>query len=158
MCDSHDNMEAIAKAVEFFNQEGVDLVLHAGDLVSPFTVEAFKKLDCDFKAVYGNNEGDIPNLNKKLEELSTELAELLELTYDEKEIVVYHGHNPTILEAFVESGGYDIVITGHTHTPEITLDGDTMVVNPGETCGYLTGVRTVALLDPKEMKADIHNI
>jgi uncharacterized protein len=36
--DSHDNLNAIRKAVEFFNRKEVKAVLHAGDLVSPFTI------------------------------------------------------------------------------------------------------------------------
>jgi predicted phosphodiesterase len=34
--DSHDNMDAIRRAVEFFNKKEVKAVLHAGDLVSPY--------------------------------------------------------------------------------------------------------------------------
>jgi len=37
MSDSHDHMEAIRAAVEVFNQAGVKLVVHAGDLIAPFT-------------------------------------------------------------------------------------------------------------------------
>ncbi|KAA0005879.1 MAG: YfcE family phosphodiesterase, partial [Thermoplasmata archaeon] len=56
--DSHDNMEAIKKAVEFFNENDVELVIHAGDIVSPFTADEFKKLNCDMLLIYGNNDGD----------------------------------------------------------------------------------------------------
>ncbi|MCK4491079.1 MAG: metallophosphoesterase family protein, partial [Candidatus Altiarchaeales archaeon] len=55
MSDSHHHMDAIRGAVEFFNSRGVDLVLHAGDLISPFTAGEFGKLGCRFVAVYGNN-------------------------------------------------------------------------------------------------------
>ena len=58
MADSHDNLESIEKAVKVFNQEPVDLVVHAGDLISPFTAEIFKKLDSQFLAVFGNNDGE----------------------------------------------------------------------------------------------------
>jgi len=155
MADSHDNIKAVEKAVEFFNKNEVDLVLHAGDIVSPFTLEPFKKLRGEFKAVYGNNEGDKFNLNRKLKDFDTELTDLLEITYGEKRIAVYHGQNPSILDSIVKSGKYDVVVTAHTHTPEVTLEENTLVVNPGETCGYLTGVKTVALLDVAEMKAEI---
>ena len=40
--DSHENMPLIAKAVELFNHEEVDLVLHAGDFISPITAKEFK--------------------------------------------------------------------------------------------------------------------
>ncbi len=42
--DTHDNLALIKKAVTFFNGEKVDLVLHAGDFVSPFTALEFKNL------------------------------------------------------------------------------------------------------------------
>jgi len=158
MADSHDNMEAVDKAIEFFNEHKVGLVIHAGDIVSPFTIGLFKKLKCDFKAIYGNNEGDKLNLNRKIKEFETELTDFLELTYDERKIAVYHGHNPSILDSIVKSGKYDVVVTAHTHTPEITIEENTLVINPGETCGYLTGVKTVALLDTTEVKAEIHEL
>jgi len=158
MGDSHDNVEAIRKAVEFFNQHGADLVIHTGDIVSPFSVGYFKALKGEFKAVFGNNEGDRPNVIKRVEDVGGEIAEVLELEYDEKRIVVYHGQNPGLLDSLVKSRKYDIVVTGHTHTPEITMDDNTLIVNPGETCGYLTGAKTVALLDTREMKADIHQL
>lgn len=158
LADSHDNVAAIADAVQFFNKKEVDLVIHAGDIVSPFTVETLKELKGDFKAVFGNNEGDKFNLNRKLKDLDTELADFLELEYDEKRIAVYHGHNPSLLDSIVKSGKYDAVITAHTHQPEVTIEDNTLVINPGETCGYLTGVKTVATLDTKEMKAEIHEL
>jgi len=48
MSDSHDNMPAIRAGVEFFNERKVDLVIHAGDLVSPFTAREIKKLKITF--------------------------------------------------------------------------------------------------------------
>ena len=56
MADSHDNLESIEKAVKVFNQEQVDLVLHAGDLISPFTAQIFQNLESQFLAVFGNND------------------------------------------------------------------------------------------------------
>jgi len=45
MSDSHDNLEAIRSAVQLFNKQNLDLVIHAGDLISPFTALEFQKLD-----------------------------------------------------------------------------------------------------------------
>jgi len=33
--------------------------------------------------------------------------------------------------------------------------GRTLVVNPGECCGYLSGKRTVALVDTETMNAEL---
>ena len=58
MSDSHDHMEAIKDAVKVFNSANVDLVIHAGDLIAPFTVNEFKNLQSPMEAIYGNNDGE----------------------------------------------------------------------------------------------------
>ena len=58
LSDSHDDMGAIARAVAVFNAEGVLQVLHAGDIVSPFTFELFRDLHAPLGGVFGNNDGD----------------------------------------------------------------------------------------------------
>ena len=59
-----------------------------------------------------------------------------------------------IVDSLVGSGIYDVVVRGHTHTTEM-IEGKTLLVNPGEVCGYLSGRRTVALLDLEEIHAEI---
>jgi putative phosphoesterase len=58
----------------------------------------------------------------------------------------------------ISSGEYDAVIKGHSHTTEIRREGRTLVINPGECCGYLTGRQTVSLLDLATMQATIHQL
>ena len=53
MSDSHDHMDAIKTAVDVFNQAEVELVIHAGDIIAPFTVKEFKKLKSPF--MYDDN-------------------------------------------------------------------------------------------------------
>jgi putative phosphoesterase len=65
-----------------------------------------------------------------------------------------HGIHEEIVDSLVESGRYDLVVRGHNHKAEI-IEGDTLVVNPGEVCGYLTGRQTVALIDLQEMHGQI---
>ncbi|MBM3309767.1 MAG: YfcE family phosphodiesterase, partial [Candidatus Altiarchaeales archaeon] len=45
MADTHDHVEATVRAVNLFKDKNVSMIIHAGDLVSPFTVEPLKKLD-----------------------------------------------------------------------------------------------------------------
>ena len=65
IADTHDNLPQIKKAVEIFNREKIELVLHAGDFVSPFTFLEFKNLNCSLKGVFGNNDGDKLYLQEK---------------------------------------------------------------------------------------------
>ncbi len=58
MSDTHDRLDAVDKAISFFNSQEVTDVLHAGDLVSPFVIPLFSKLKAKLHFVWGNNEGD----------------------------------------------------------------------------------------------------
>jgi predicted phosphodiesterase len=42
---------------------------------------------------------------------------------------------------------HDIVVHGGTHREEMKERGDTLIVNPGEGCGWLTGTPSGAILD-----------
>ncbi|MFH1722140.1 MAG: metallophosphoesterase [Candidatus Altiarchaeota archaeon] len=154
--DSHDNLEAIRKAVDYFNNQKVELVIHAGDLVSPFAVSELAKLNMPLKIIFGNNEGSRQWIRDRLQEdMKTDISDFIELEIEARKIAVYHGTIAKITESLLKSAEYDLVVTGHTHEQLIEKAGDTVHVNPGETCGYLTGKQTVAKFDPNSMKAEI---
>jgi len=67
-------------------------------------------------------------------------------------------HEPYLLESVAQSGVYDFVFYGHTHEVDIRKVGNTLIVNPGESCGYLTGKATVVLLDPKTGSTELLEI
>ncbi len=150
--DTHDNLRAVRELADRMNDEGVEVVLHAGDYVAPFTLPELAKIDCEeFIGVFGNNDGERDFLREKAEEVGFNLVgevftgEVLGL-----KVAMVHGTEEAIVEALARSGQYDVVVYGHTHEPEERRVGDTLVVNPGEACGYVTGRRTAALLDPDE--------
>ncbi|AUB55470.1 MAG TPA: metallophosphoesterase [Methanobacterium subterraneum] len=149
MSDSHDHMGGIRAAVKVFNQEKVELVVHAGDLISPFTAGAFDKLHAPLEAIFGNNDGERRGLMAAYAELCP-LEDFKELEVDGRKIALIHGTTEALVDALRESGKFDLVIRGHTHRMEVT-EGLTMVVNPGETCGYLSGDKTVVLLDTQDL-------
>jgi len=63
--DTHDNLPLIKKAVRFFNDNKVDLILHAGDYIAPFSLNPLENLEADWEGVFGNNDGDKDLLTKK---------------------------------------------------------------------------------------------
>jgi uncharacterized protein len=156
--DSHDNLEAIREAVLFLNAQNVSMVLHAGDFVAPFTVREFKNLKCPFHGVFGNNDGEKKGLTRAYSEMGAELKDFEEINLGGKKIALYHGTITEFLSALISGGEYDVVVRGHTHNPEIRKEGRTLVINPGELCGYLSGKKTLCLLDPDSMQAVIHEI
>lgn len=149
MSDSHDNLPAIREAVKFFNEARVELVIHAGDMISPFTAAEIKNLNAEFKAVFGNNDGERDGLRHFFKGICYH-DDFQELDLHGKKTAVIHGTTEDIVNALVKSENYDIVIRGHTHKLKIK-EGKCMAINPGETCGYLSGKKTVVLLDPEDL-------
>ena len=155
MSDTHDRLDAVDKAISFFNSQEVTDVLHAGDLVSPFVIPLFSKLKAKLHFVWGNNEGDHDFANVRFADIGvTPLGHFAALRLGGKKIALLHGIHEEIVNSLVESGCYNLVVRGHNHKAEI-IEGETLVVNPGEVCGYLTGRQTVALIDLQEMHGQI---
>jgi putative phosphoesterase len=156
MADSHDNLESIEKAVKVFDQESVDLVVHAGDLISPFTAKIFRKLNSQFLAVFGNNDGERHGLRMAYKNLCY-LEDFREFKSGDKLMAIIHGSNQNIVEAISSCGKYDVLVRGHTHKVEI-IGGETLIINPGETCGYLSGNQTVVIFDSNDLNYQVIHI
>jgi len=130
VADTHDNLAFVERAVELFEAERTERVIHCGDIVAPFSATPFDTDRFDFYAVRGNNDGEWALANV-VEEFGTYLGECGEFTVDGTSIAVYHGTNKLLREALAESGAYDYVFHGHTHERAIEARGETVVVNPG---------------------------
>ena len=150
MSDSHEHMKNIAKAVSIFNSEKVDLIFHAGDIISPIAYSEFKKSKSRIIFVYGNNDGEKLFLKEKLSQ-SEFLINRPPFVVDKANKKILLMHEPDELDALSESKRYDLIIYGHTHIIDIRY-GKPMIINPGETCGYITGRATVGVLDAQQME------
>ncbi len=153
MSDSHDNLPAIARAVELFNSKKVGAVLHAGDLVAPFTARELFKLTMPLTIIFGNNDGERSGLQRTFGERIHQPP--YSLILENKKILLLH--DPELLTPSVTSGDYDLVIFGHTHQPEIRRE-NCLIINPGECGGWLTGQCTVALWETATNEAEIVNL
>lgn len=151
LSDSHDDMEAIARAVALFNQEAVVQVLHAGDIVSPFTFEIFRGLRAPLGGVYGNNDGD----RLLLRERSAGALHVQPhfVTLDGMRGVIVH--EPALVKSLARSGDFDVVIYGHTHVPDNHREGPALVLNPGKAARLNKGRSTAAVLDTETREARI---
>jgi putative phosphoesterase len=160
MADTHDNLPMIDKAVKMFNERKVELVLHAGDYVAPFVIPHFKNLHVRLIGVFGNNDGDHELLKKRFSEnKKLEIrGSFATINVDNLKIALLHGNETELLKPLIENGCFDVVVHAHTHEAEIYKKGRTLVVNPGEVCGYLTGKSTIALLDTAKLEASIIEI
>jgi len=155
--DSHDNLPLIEKAVQTLNEQPVELVLHAGDYVAPFTLSKFKQLTCPLVGVLGNNDGDHELLKKRFNETEncTVHDRFAAITVEGYRIALLHGDETELLCTLIDSGYFNAVIYGHSHNRSIEHRGKTLAVNPGELCGYLTGKPSIAILDTVKNEAKI---
>lgn len=157
MSDTHDNLPMVDRAVKLLNERRVEVVLHAGDYVSPFVIPRFRALRARLIGVFGNNDGDHEFLRRRFSE--NERLEIrgsfANIVLGGAKIALLHGHDEELLNALIDSGGFNVVVHGHGHDAKVTRVGSTLVVNPGEVCGYLTGKPTVALLNTEKLEARI---
>jgi putative phosphoesterase len=155
--DTHDNLPRLEKAIEALNREKVGLVLHAGDYVAGFVIPKFKTLNCNLIGVFGNNDGDHELLKKRFSETTncTLHDRFAQVMADGYRVGLLHGDETELLEALADSGYFNAIIHGHSHQRGIQTRGRTMLINPGEVCGYLTGKSTLAILDTAKNEAKL---
>lgn len=153
LSDTHDNLPAIEEAARRLKEAGVERVLFAGDFCAPFAAAKMREFEVPLIAVFGNNDGD----KFLLKERSAEFCDLAdaprELELAGKKVLLMHF--PWLLEPLAKSGSFDLIVYGHTHRPEIRKVGGTLIVNPGECGGWLTGKKTIAIVDLERMGAEL---
>jgi hypothetical protein len=149
--DTHDDMQQIRRVVELFNSRGVSKVLHAGDLVSPFTFEILGDLGASFRGIFGNNDGDRLLLREKSGDRISTQPYLFELGGKKIALV----HEPASVDALAASGRFDLVVYGHTHTPDVRRTNGALVVNPGKVARLHKGRSTAVMLDTEKMEPEV---
>jgi len=157
IADSHDNMDLLDDAVDLFMDEDVDLVLHAGDFISPLTAGPLSGLEAELIGVFGNNDGDRLFLRRRFEEEGVGRIERGPHRLELGGRTVLLMHEPRLLEVMESSPVPDLIVYGHTHEVDVR-GGQPLVVNPGEVGGWMTGRSTVGLVDLEEMEAEIREI
>ena len=153
MADSHDNLQFIKLAVRLFNETECSLVIHAGDFIAPFAARELENLSCSVKAVFGNCDGE----KKGLEKVFHSFGEIKKapLAFNHENLHFLVTHIPATQGSYPASEKYNVIIFAHTHKPEVRREKKSLLINPGEAGGWVSGKSTVALLDPKTLSVDI---
>jgi putative phosphoesterase len=153
MSDSHDNLNAIRRVVAIFKDAGCELLIHAGDFIAPFAARELDKAGCPVRGVFGNCDGEKRGLAAAIAPFGVVREAPFIFDFDSVRILITHMDSP--VESYAAEQAYDLVVFGHTHRAEIRKQGKTLILNPGETGGWLTRKKTAALFDPKTSEADI---
>lgn len=158
--DTHDNLPNIEKAIKVLNEKKVDLVIHCGDYVAPFVIKKLSELKARLVGVFGNNDGDKKLLLDFANKYGFEIHNApLEYKLDGLNALILHGFsgmNVTlkIVESIAAKGIYDVIFYGHTHKKDYRIINNTIVINPGEVFGMLTGKATIVIFDTSTKKVE----
>jgi uncharacterized protein len=146
MADTHDRVPAVSELLEKLSQRGVSMVMHAGDYCSPFCLAPFHQRGMALLGVFGRNDGDRETLSAYAARgMGTEIYESPH-SFDVggKRVLLVHD----IAEVTARSiESHDFVIHGSSHLQSERKVGTTLVINPGEACGWIHGECTGAILD-----------
>lgn len=153
MADSHDRVPAIAEIVKQMQAAGVTMLIHAGDYCSPFSLRPIEEASLSLAGVFGKNDGDTQGL------LATATAgfgaELFESPHSfemgGQRILVVHDIGEVQPRSI---DGHSIVVHGCTHQQEMKHRGDTLILNPGEACGWLYGIPKAAIIDLADKRVE----
>lgn len=150
--DTHDNVEAVERAVERFEAEGIEVVLHCGDFIAPLIVPLFGGFE--LHGVLGNNDGEVEGLLSAFDALERDSqlhGRFASLELDNCKIAMLHGESMAEVRSIAASGHFDVVCYGHHHARKLEDVGDTMLVNPGAHFPQTPADhRTLAILETEE--------
>lgn len=134
--DTHKRIGRAKKAIELLVSEGVEYIIHAGDVVKEEILQLLEETQLPYKAVIGNNDYHL-----------SEVMDRYNL-YSEPHYFHIHEtkfklmHHPLYMAPDV-----DIIIYGHTHIYDCDYKNGTLFLNPGEVCARDKELSTVIILN-----------
>lgn len=159
--DTHDSLAQVRKAAALFRELGVGLVVHLGDVISPFTLrELISASGARVEGVLGNNDGERLGLMKIADMYGASFSDHPRtIAIGNRRILLTHGFGDPattreIVESLAESKRWDAVLYGHTHEADITYRRGVLLLNPGDGGGTLREP-SVAVVETHSMRARV---
>src|SRR5450759_4668178 len=157
MSDTHDRVPAISYLLDRFASKGIAMVMHGGDYCSPFSLAPFHQKGMALLGVFGRNDGDRESLSASAARgMGTEIYESPH-SFDVagKRVLIVHDI-AEVSSRSIES--HDFVIHGSSHLQSTKKVGTTIVINPGEACGWIHSKCTSAILDTDTGEVENFNL
>jgi uncharacterized protein len=151
--DSHDHVDNVRFVVAEFNRRECELVVFAGDFVSPIVIPPLRKLRCPVLACFGDNDGNQIGLQGGMRIVGPiGYPPFGFQTPDGVRILVAHIAD----QIRGMTAGVNVIVCGHTHKPSVRTDEHgVLFVNPGETSGWTYRKPTIAILETSPLSAEI---
>ena len=123
LSDSHKKTALHKDAIEHLVSQGVEYLLHAGDIMLEEHLQMLEETNLPYACVYGNNDTALIPLIGKYNIFTEPYYFTIE------DLKVKMMHFPYFMSADV-----DMVVSGHTHIFEASLVNEILFINPGEVC------------------------
>ncbi|NOX24618.1 MAG: YfcE family phosphodiesterase [Deltaproteobacteria bacterium] len=134
--DSHDQVMNLRAAVTYCNAYGVSIVIHCGDLISPFMLKELAEFGGAVHLVYGNNVGDQHLISQACGTKFPAITQHGVLGAVEAGGLTFaFTHYPEMARGIASQGRFDVVCCGHNHRYGVERVGAAILINPGEMLG-----------------------
>jgi putative phosphoesterase len=143
LSDTHDQVARTATAVAMLIAEGVEVLIHCGDLTGPEVVTECGRLPSYY--VFGNNDFEEDCLRHAMARVGGICLDRGgELVLNKWRVAVTHGDSLAEMRR-LRTLEPDYLLFGHSHRPTDERDGPTRWINPGAL--HRATAWTVAVLD-----------
>jgi uncharacterized protein len=140
--DTHGEVLETRRAIRVLEIFGVDMIIHCGD-IGQKVVGEFKSRPTHF--VCGNTDNSL-TLNAVVRSPQQTFHDRFgSLEVEGRSIAFLHGDDAILLHETINSGRWDIVCFGHTHSSSKAYQGRTLVINPGAI--YRSSYPSVAVVE-----------
>lgn len=154
--DTHDRIGNVDRIVELLERAAVERIVHTGDITQPRVLERFARTGVPLVGVFGNND------HGERERLAAAAGRLGMALFDPPHRVEWAGrrilmvHDPEDLpDALDGAPRVDLALHGHTHRHRLERHGGTVIFNPGECAGSLSGRNAVGVVDLVSMETSL---
>ncbi len=145
--DTHNNFKNIEKIISIFNAENITTVIHTGDITNANSLDKFSQLKSNFVCVYGNNDRQEPGLVEIAKKNNFQIHEPpATIHLHNRNIAIFHEPD-SIEEYLLRNKDIDIALHGHTHRYRNEVKNKTVVFNPGESAGFITGKNALGIIN-----------
>ena len=136
LSDSHDNIPNLRGAVAIINELGVSVLIHCGDLISPFMLDELVLFNGTVHLVYGNNAGDQHLISQACGVRFPAITHHGVLGFVEAGgLKIAFTHYPQMARGLFLQENFDVVCCGHNHRYQVESHGNSILINPGELLG-----------------------
>jgi putative phosphoesterase len=134
--DTHDQVANLRAAVRYCNAFNVQLLIHCGDLISPFMLDELARFAGAVHLIYGNNAGDQHLISQACGVRFPAITHhgILGAVEAGGIKIAFH-HYPQLARGIATQGIFDVVCCGHNHRYSVEKIGDTLLINPGDMLG-----------------------